>query len=98
MVYTDYMTNTCIVKRRVGVDEDTLTLEWGPEETVKCFYYGDVRYNRQSEGLAFVDGKHYLFASPIAVGDIVNGQTVQVVNNIPEFDGSTVLFDVITWN
>ena len=42
MVLEDYMVNTCELKRKLGVDEDTLTLEWGPVETVKCFYYGDV--------------------------------------------------------
>jgi hypothetical protein len=97
MVLEDYMVNTCELKRKLGIDEDTLTLEWGPVETVKCFYYGDIKYKRESEGVAFVDGKHYLLTDTVNVGDIINGQTVQVVNNIPEFDGRTVLYDVITW-
>lgn len=98
MVYSDYMTNTCVIRKNLGVDEDTLTIKWGEPESKRCFYYGETRYLRDKDGYGMVNGKHYLMDTKVSIGDMVDNQVVKVVDNIPEFDGSEALYDVITWN
>lgn len=82
-----------------GEDEDTLTLEYGEAQTIKCFKYGKNVYVRDSEGNTTISAQAYLVLEDIKPKDLLDGQVVKSVNNYPEsWDAKNVLKECLTWN
>lgn len=97
MNYNDYMKMTCVYEKKLGLDDDTQMLKYGNPTSMKCFSYGKNIFIRGTDSNAIVSAKVYTLSSPVNVGDKIDGQVIKSVNNVPDFDGSMVLFEALTW-
>lgn len=98
MNYEEYLTMSCIWQKNLGIDEDTMMQSFDEEKEIKCFNYGKNIFVRENTSSTTVSAKAYIVTEEVKVKDIINGQVVKSVDNIPEFDGSIPLYICLTWN
>ena len=98
MDYSSYMTMSCVIRRKLDEDEDTFMPRFSASQTRECFKYGKMVYVRQNDSFGLVSAQAYVMNKEISIGDEVDGQIVKSVNIIPEFDGTKVLYEALTWN
>lgn len=93
-----YLTFDAEWKKCIGEDEDTRMLAYKDAVKIKCFKYGKNIFLRENTSSTTVSAQAYIVTEEVKVKDIINGQVVKSVNNIPEFDGTVPLFECLTWN
>lgn len=98
MNYEEYLTMSCIWQKNLGIDEDTMMQSFDDKKEIKCFSYGKNIFLRENTSSTTVSAKAYIVTEEVKVKDIIDGQVVKSVDNIPEFDGSIPLYICLTWN
>lgn len=89
-----YMTMTCSYEKKLEEDSEMLTPTYDTAVNIKCFRYGDTRNIRGAFEHANFSDQTYLLAQEVFVGDKIDGQVVASVFLVPDFDGSSQLYEV----
>jgi len=97
MIYKDYMLYPVTLERMTGKDPDTRMDSYGAPEVIKVFRHGGLARIHTGQGDTTVSMQKYSTVDDIKIGDKINGQVVQSVEIVPEFDGSEPLFEVTCW-
>lgn len=88
------MTMSCVYEKKLGEDTEMLTPTFDTAINIKCFRYGDTRNIRGAFEHASFSEQTYLLVQEVFVGDKIDGQVVASVFLVPDFDGSSQLYEV----
>lgn len=97
MIYKDYMLYPVTWEQSTGKDPDTRMDSYNGAKTIKVFRHGRLARIHSGQGDTNISMQTYITVDDIKLGDKINGQVVQSVEPIPEFDGTGDLFEVVCW-